>query len=91
MHFFLLANASPASSLLVQEMSKVASDLGLTFGLEVINRYESNILNTGHQVCWLCTHRFVHVASEACSSKWAIKAEKPGKHLSIDQKHSTPI
>lgn len=45
-----IEDSDPAVLCLLQEMAKVAADLGLTFGLEVINRYESNILNTGHQV-----------------------------------------
>ena len=28
----------------------MASDLGLEYGLEVVNRYETNLLNTAYQV-----------------------------------------
>lgn len=36
--------------LLVQELTKRAEDMGINWGLEVINRYESNVCNTGLRV-----------------------------------------
>ena len=35
---------------LMQELSNIAQDLGLDYGLEVVNRYETNLLNTAYQV-----------------------------------------
>ena len=34
----------------VQELADVAADYGIDYGLEVVNRYETNICNTGVQV-----------------------------------------
>ena len=34
----------------MQELCKEAADYGLIYGLEVVNRYETNILNTAAQV-----------------------------------------
>lgn len=34
----------------LQQLSKEAADYGLEYGLEVVNRYETNILNTAVQV-----------------------------------------
>ena len=31
-------------------MAKKAADYGINYGLEVVNRYETNILNTSYQV-----------------------------------------
>jgi len=39
-----------ATALLVQELTKRAEDMGINWGLEVINRYESNVCNTGLRV-----------------------------------------
>ena len=36
--------------LLLQELTKRAEDMGINWGLEVINRYESNVCNTGLRV-----------------------------------------
>lgn len=36
-----------------QEVADVAADYGIEYGLEVVNRYETNIANTGVQVCRL--------------------------------------
>ena len=33
-----------------QEVVSEAADMGITYGLEVVNRYETNILNTAVQV-----------------------------------------
>ena len=33
-----------------QELTKRAEDMGINWGLEVINRYESNVCNTGLRV-----------------------------------------
>ena len=33
-----------------QELTAEAADYGITWGLEVVNRYESNILNTASKV-----------------------------------------
>jgi len=38
------------TALLVQELTKRAEDMGINWGLEVINRYESNVCNTGLRV-----------------------------------------
>ena len=35
---------------IAQEMAVEAADLGIVLGLEVINRYETNLLNTAVQV-----------------------------------------
>ena len=35
---------------LAQELTKRAEDMGIKWGLEVINRYESNVCNTGLRV-----------------------------------------
>ncbi len=37
------------SNLHLQELAAEAADYGITYGLEVVNRYESNILNTASQ------------------------------------------
>lgn len=34
----------------LKEVAQVAQDLGIQLGLEVVNRYETNILNTASQV-----------------------------------------
>ena len=34
----------------LQELANRANDLGLEYGLEVVNRYETNIANTAYQV-----------------------------------------
>lgn len=34
----------------VQEVASEAADYGIEYGLEVVNRYETNILNTAQQV-----------------------------------------
>ena len=34
----------------MQELADVAADYGIEYGLEVVNRYETNICNTGVQV-----------------------------------------
>lgn len=34
----------------LQKVAQVAQDLGIQLGVEVVNRYESNILNTASQV-----------------------------------------
>lgn len=39
----------------VQEIASEAADLGITLGLEVINRYETNVLNTAVQAS-CCPH-----------------------------------
>lgn len=36
--------------MLVQEVAAEAADYGIEYGLEVVNRYETNILNTAQQV-----------------------------------------
>ena len=36
---------------ILQELADVAADYGIEYGLEVVNRYETNICNTGVQVC----------------------------------------
>lgn len=46
-----------------QDITAQAADLGITYGLEVINRYESNILNTALQVNG--PHAFLVPAIEA--------------------------
>jgi sugar phosphate isomerase/epimerase len=35
----------------VQTVAAEAADYGIEYGLEVVNRYETNILNTAQQVC----------------------------------------
>lgn len=40
-----------------------AADLGITLGLEVINRYETNVLNTAVQVSHRCSHFWPQHAS----------------------------
>ena len=37
----------------VQEVAQKAADYGINYGLEVVNRYETNILNTSYQVSLL--------------------------------------
>ena len=34
----------------MQELTNIANDLGLQYGLEVVNRYETNLANTAYQV-----------------------------------------
>lgn len=34
----------------LQEVAQKAADYGINYGLEVVNRYETNILNTSYQV-----------------------------------------
>lgn len=35
---------------ILQELAVVAADLGLEYGLEVVNRYETNLINTASRV-----------------------------------------
>lgn len=37
----------------LQEVAQKAADYGINYGLEVVNRYETNILNTSYQVSLL--------------------------------------
>ena len=36
--------------MIIQEVAQKAADYGINYGLEVVNRYETNILNTSYQV-----------------------------------------
>lgn len=36
---------------ILQELAKEAADYNIVWGLEVVNRYITNILNTAQQVC----------------------------------------
>lgn len=44
------------SDMTVQELAKEAADYGLIYGLEVVNRYETNILNVAQQVRQMVGH-----------------------------------
>jgi len=40
----------PLMAVSLQELSNRANDLGLEYGLEVVNRYETNLANTAYEV-----------------------------------------
>lgn len=50
-----------------QELTAEAADYGITWGLEVVNRYESNVLNTASKVCLCCP-----AAPKGSRQKWGL-------------------
>lgn len=50
LHVFLIQKSFSRCCIMLQELAKEAADYGLIYGLEVVNRYETNILNTAAQV-----------------------------------------
>ena len=58
----------------------MAADYGLEYGLEVVNRYETNIANTGVQVCSLrCMLALAACVRGSCASARAL-CWRPREH-----------
>ena len=55
----------------LQELSNIANDLGLEYGLEVVNRYETNLANTASMVNTILQLQYIQCLT---SELWRAKA-----------------